>query len=215
METPKNKKKPKTPQNSSGSSKVCSRFQTHNSKPKISLPKPKITPKSTLKSTASGKSKVPSSPKLNIKKELEIANFDMSIDSSDSVAKIENDNHLDANEGCKYPEATVPEVSIPSHIRAEAGPNWRLKEGILGSYYYGNVTLGAVDFAKCEAEVSTADILADSNHTWESKCFHAKLFLANYRQWLRSATQCTVVIRGKRKRQTNVGIPNKNRLVFQ
>ena len=179
---------------SPGPNKPCSRL---NRTP--SLPKPVIPPKPK----ALAKNKNQSSPKIKPKVELSVAKAEIPVDSdvkieteANSVAKINIDNSVD------YPDASIEEIKIPDKVRKEAGPHWRLREAILCSYYFGRATLNASDFARSNAEVKTAEIIADPAHSENSKKYHVKTFLANYRQWLQSANTCTHFIRGKRKNQT-------------
>lgn len=73
----------------------------------------------------------------------------------------------------------VPIINIPDDIRAEAGSNWRLKEAILNSFHFGKASIKAHEFAKSNSDLKTAEIVASSDHTLESKRYRVKIHLGN------------------------------------
>ena len=101
--------------------------------------------------------------------------------SSDGSSNIQSDT-LD-----KLPELTsdeldtgVSKIEIPEDIRREAGQNWRLKEAILNSFHFGKNSIHSHEFARSDSDKKTAEVLASSDHTLESKKYRVKLHLGRF-----------------------------------
>ena len=90
-------------------------------------------------------------------------------DTLDKLSEIESDEF----------DEKLPIIKIPDNIRAEAGSNWRLKEAILNSFHFGKATIKAHEFAKSDSDLKTAEIVASSDHTLDSKRYRVKIHLGN------------------------------------
>jgi len=74
----------------------------------------------------------------------------------------------------------VSKIDIPDEIRKEAGQNWRLKEAILNSFHFGKNSIQSHEFARSDSDKKTAEVLASSDHTLESKKYRVKLHLGRF-----------------------------------
>ena len=88
--------------------------------------------------------------------------------SSDDLAELNSD---------ELEDDSVAPLTIPDNIRTEVGANWRLKEALLNSYYFGKATMRSIDFSRSQSEIKTAQVLADPSHSLESKKFYVKIHL--------------------------------------
>ena len=100
--------------------------------------------------------------------------FSSSSDSAEHKTDTLDDLEIPSNE---LGDASLPLLAIPDTTRAEAGPNWRLKEALLNSYHFGKATLKATDFSRSQSEIKTAEIIADQTHSLASKKYYVKLHL--------------------------------------
>ena len=102
-----------------------------------------------------------------------------SASSNESTGKISPNDTLDDLEigSDELNNAPLPLLAIPEATRTEAGPNWRMKEALLNSYHFGKPTISASEFARSQSEIKTAEVLADTTHSLESKKYYVKVHL--------------------------------------
>lgn len=81
-------------------------------------------------------------------------------------------------------DTSIPVISFPDLTRNEAGPNWRIKEALLNSYYFGKPTISATEFARSQSELKTAEVLEDSAHSLDSKKYYVKVHLGMYLHYI-------------------------------
>ena len=118
-------------------------------------------------------------------------------ESTENVSQNDTLGDMEINSD-ELSDAPLPLLAIPEATRTEAGPNWRMKEALLNSYHFGKPTISASEFARSQSETKTAEVLADTAHSLESKKYYVKIHLGRFsfimRRCLGIYSFCTIMV---------------------